>query len=184
MEGRIYRLRRKSRINYFDPATYEAANKKIQEVFASNAIQMAEIKTADTTISPFIKEVLEFNGIPIENVTISSGRRIKYKIKERSDRDKAVGLMQKMKNDVVLTVDFSGSTPVGNTVNGLRVPLVGYTEEKANKGDKGVTTISGDGSSSADAEEQKNSINWYLVGAAVLLGAIIIIAVVKSMRKK
>ena len=81
MNGRIYRLRKKNTVNYFGPAQYEAAVSKIDRAFNSDAVQLAEIKTDDTSISPIILEVLRYNGYNPEKISFFS-KRIQYKFKK------------------------------------------------------------------------------------------------------
>lgn len=186
MSGRIYRLRRNNRVNYFTPATYEDVGKLIGEVKKyDGGVNTVEIKTSDpTSISNVVYDILVHNGYTPKNV-ITGKDKVKFSIPGKVDyRSKVYLLVSKIKNDSIESVDFgSYSYPVGTSRNGVKVPLKGYTKAQADSGDKGVTAIQPSAVDSSDATAGSPSINWYLIGAAVLVGAVIVIAVVKSMKK-
>ena len=182
MEGRYYRLRRRNAVNYFGPAQYEAAVRKIDRAFSSNAVQKAEIKTDDTSISPIILEVLKYNGYTPEKVDFFA-KRIQYKFKNRTTRDEVVNLLQLMKNDQINDVDFSGDIPVGKSVNGIDVPLRGYSSKQAQSGDKGVVTIGAGETADEEAAGEKSSPNWILIGGIAVIGIIVLLAVIKLIKK-
>ena len=181
MNGRIYRLRRKKRVNSFDPAAYEAAAKHIDSVAKYDLVQTVEVTTDDTSINPYLREVLVFNGYTIGN-TNTTKKKIKYTIKDRNQRENALALLQKMKNDRINDVDFSGSTPVGISVSGVRVPLTGYTKNQAESGDKGITTIGASSTETTEIEEGA-SANWLLIAGVSVVGIVVLLAVIKMFKK-
>lgn len=185
MNGRIYRLRRKKRVGYFEPADYEAACKHIDVVKKYDAlVNTVEVTTDDTTISPVLKAVLEHNGYTPKNVIIGN-KKIKYSIPGTvQKRSEVLTLLQNMKNDRIKGVDFSNySYPVGISENGVRVPLVGYTKAQAESGDRGTTTIGTSDSESSTEVSESSSPNWLLIGGIAVVGLIALLAVIKIIKK-
>lgn len=189
MVGRIYRLRKKSRVNYFSPADYEAAGKLIELVQQYDGlVNTVEVKTSNPTeLEPIISAILEHNGFSVKKV-ITEKSKLKFSIPGTvANRSNAKKLVVNMKNDSIDTVDFvNHSYPVGTSVKGNKVPLKGYTQSQAESGDKGETKIntntSSEGDSSSEASE-KTSPNWLLIGGLSVVGLIAVLAIVKIIRK-
>lgn len=185
MVGRIYRLRNKSQVNYFSPADYETAGKLIDIVKQYDGlVNTVEVGTSNPTdIQPIILAVLKHNGFSVKKV-ITGNNKLKFAIPGTvENRSRAQQLVANMKNDRIIDVDFDNySYPVGTSVKGVKVPLEGYTKKQAETGDKGTTTIA-DGTAEDASVSEKISPNWYIIGASVLVGIILIIAIIKKMKK-
>lgn len=184
--GRIYRLRRNSRINYFTPADYEATGKLIDIVKQYDGlVNTVEVGTSNPTdIQPVILAVLNHNGFTVKKV-ITENKKLKFAIPGTvANRSKAQQLVANMKNDRIVDVDFdSYSYPVGNSLKGVKVPLEGYTKKQAESGDKGTTTISNVSAEEATVDSENSSPNWLLIGGIVLVGIIALLAVIKLIKK-
>ena len=187
MEGRIYRLRKKNNTNYFSPAEYEAAGKLIDIVKQYDGlVNTVEVGTSNPTdIQPVIMAVLKHNGFSVKKV-ITEKKKLKFSIPGTvENRSRAQQLIANMKNDRIDVVDFVNySYPVGTSIKGVEVPLVGYKKEQAESGDTGIVTIKSntEGSDASEVSE-KSSPNWLLIGGIVLVGIITLLAVIKLIKK-
>lgn len=183
--ARVYRLRKRKVVNAFSPAEYEAAGKLITIVKQYDGlVNTVEVGTSNPTdIQPVILSVLKHNGIDVKKV-ITEKKKLKFSIPGSvENRSRAQQMVANMKNDRVIDVDFDDySYPVGTTLKGLKVPLEGYTKKQAEDGDRGVVTIT-DTSQETSPVSEKSSPNWYLIGGAVVVGIILILAIVKLVKK-
>lgn len=183
--ARVYRLRKRKVVNAFSPAEYEAAGKLITIVKQYDGlVNTVEVGTSNPTdIQPVILSVLKHNGIDVKKV-ITEKKKLKFSIPGSvENRSRAQQMVANMKNDRVIDVDFDDySYPVGTTLKGLKVPLEGYTKKQAEDGDRGVVTIT-DTSQETSPVSEKSSQNWYLIGGAVVVGIILILAIVKLVKK-
>lgn len=183
--ARVYRLRKRKVVNAFSPAEYEAAGKLIDIVKQYDGlVNTVEVGTSNPTdIQPVILSVLKHNGITVKKV-ITEKKKLKFSIPGSvENRSRAQQLVANMKNDRIINVDFDDySYPVGTTLKGLKVPLEGYTQKQAENGDRGVVTIT-DTSQETSPESEKSSPNWYLIGGAVVVAIILILAIVKLAKK-
>lgn len=183
--ARVYRLRKRKVVNSFSPAEYEAAGKLITIVKQYDGlVNTVEVGTSNPTdIQPVILSVLKHNGIDVKKV-ITEKKKLKFSIPGSvENRSRAQQMVANMKNDRVIDVDFDDySYPVGTTLKGLKVPLEGYTKKQAEDGDRGVVTIT-DTSQETSPVSEKSSPNWYLIGGAVVVGIILVLAIVKLVKK-
>lgn len=186
MNGRIYRLRRRNAVNLFGPADYESLGSHISNVKQYQVAKTVEVTTDDTTINPYLKEILVFNKIKPGQVKITN-KKIKFYIPSMEERFSALDIFSRIVGDSISDVDFSGSTPKAVSAHGVNVPLVGYTKEMAESGDKGKVSIGTNSGSSAGevapSGEEKSSPNWILIAGIAVVGVIALLAVIKMLKK-
>ena len=184
--ARVYRLRKRKVVNSFSPAEYEAAGKLITIVKQYDGlVNTVEVGTSNPTdIQPVILSVLRHNGFKVKKV-ITANKKLKFSIPGSvENRSRAQQLVASMKNDRIIDVDFDDySYPVGTTLKGLKVPLEGYTKKQAEDGDRGVVTITDTSQETSPVVSEKSSPNWYLIGGAVVVGIILVLAIVKLAKK-
>lgn len=184
--ARVYRLRKRKVVNAFSPAEYETAGKLIGIVKQYDGlVNTVEVGTSNPTdIQPVILSVLRHNGINVKKV-ITEKNKLKFSIPGSvENRSRAQQMVANMKNDRIIDVDFDDySYPVGTTLKGLKVPLEGYTRKQADNGDRGIVTITDTSQETSPVVSEKSSPNWYLIGGAVVVGIILILAIVKLVKK-
>lgn len=186
MTGRIYKLKRKRRINYFDPQAYNDAAKLINSVTTPVAREVDVIVSKDDTNIAFVlSAVLKQNGLSPTRVN-STRRRIKYHFADNTKRNKAFNLLSSIKGDSLSTssVSFDMAVPIGVSRNGVTVPLEGYTISQKQNNDSGSSSLSNQVTRLDDLQAEMSGINWYLVGGAALIGVILVLAIVKLAKKK
>lgn len=186
--ARVYRLRRRPISNNFSPATYKSACGLIEGVKTYPAIELnVLVSKGDNTIHSTLYEVLTYNNLKPKKYTLKD-KKIKYYFENRKKMEAAANLISKMKNDSISLADinFDFDPPIGISQNGVDVPLSGYSRKQQNDNDEGYDQheqLKSDKETASETTEEKSSPNWYLIGGAVLIGVIVILAVVKLVKK-
>lgn len=140
---------------------------------------------ADNKIAPYIEEILIKNGIKPNDFN-QKNKRTEFTFADRDTGELALSLIDRIRGDELLLskIDYSGSVPVGISENGVKVPLVGYTEGQAANNNGGHDPFKKQSESAEQAEtEAANYSKWFLIGGAVLVGVIIVLAVIKKSKK-
>lgn len=197
MVGRIYRLRKKNRNQYFYPKAYNDAVSNITQTKSYNGVMNLLVpgigggktidlyfKKGETSSSSIVEEVLAQQGITLKNVTFPSAKRVRYTFNSKEDQNAALLIINKMKNDKIIdaNIDYSQDPPSVTTKNGLEIELVGW--KKSNSGDPEYGSSSyGSFGTSEGSEEEKSSPNWLLIGGLSVVGLIAVLAIVKIIRK-
>lgn len=201
MAGRIYRLRKKSRNQYFYPKAYNDAASNITQAKTINGAMNILVpgiggpkiidiyfKKGTTSSSAIVEEVLAQQGITLKNVSSPGSKHVRYTFNSKEDRNAALSIINKMKNDKIIdaNIDYSQDPPFVTTKNGLEIELEGW--KKSNSGDpeydsSSYGTPGDDVPTSEGSEEEKSSPNWLLIGGLSVVGLIAVLAIVKIIRK-
>lgn len=184
--ARVYKLRRKKSVNSFDPATYRSAGGLIQNVltYGANEINVI-VDKGDNSIASTLIEVLEYNGLKPKNYKLKNKKIKLYFTKEKCQ--KAAMLLNKIRNDRInlSSIDFYSDPPVATSVNGVQVPLEGYSRASQSDGNEGNDQYENLKSEKVDtsASDEKSSPNWILIGGIALVGVIVLLAAIKLLKK-
>lgn len=184
---RIKRLRRKG-VNMFSPQDYEDVVGLISYVKTYPIVKSAEVQVSkgNNYIDGYLKEILAKNSLTPTRTELTN-KKIKFFYDDKSTMEKAASLIGKMKGDAISlsSIDWSGTTPVAVSDHGVRVPLSGYTQEKASAGNKGTSTIkdaSAEAGASIDEDETGSSsiTKWLLIGGIALVAVVLIVVILKK----
>lgn len=182
--ARVYRLRKRKVVNAFSPATYRSACQLIESVrsYGANEINVI-VSQGNNSIYSTIQEVLSFNGIPLKDSKLKD-KKIKLYF-TRENRQKAERLLSAMKNDKInlASIDFNSDPPEAESENGVRVPLSGYTRVLQSEGSEGEDQHEDLKNKQSENSGETTGPNWYLIGGAVVVGIILILAIVKLAKK-
>ena len=194
----IVRYTHRNRVNRFSPSAYNSAASAItgarfrKVVSALTLYPIPDRKVVivthsklDSGVSSYIKDVLKQNGVNTKKVN-QGNRKTEFTFDNADTGQKALSIINKMRGDELLLskIDYSGSIPVGTSENGLKVPLEGYTQEQQANNDAGHDPFKKQSESAEQAEtEAADYAKWFLIGGAVLVGVIVLLAVLKKNKK-
>lgn len=195
MSGRIYKIYRNPRIEYFYPSEYNDMAKTIDHTKTVDGAWNILVpgigggKTLDvyftkgnTRGSSIAKEVLEYNGISPKKMTTPSQKRVRFTFKTKKDRENALSLINKMIKDKIIdaSINYGTNPPTAKTKAGIEVELDGWSKSKANDPEYSKSSYYEE----PEANEEENTsplwTTWALIGGGVLLLLIIVAMFLKK----
>lgn len=191
MSGRIYRLRGRRKVNYF---TYEDYASICRDIVVANhlttpnkQVVVTHAKNKGAGVSNMINEVLKKNNISVvrSNKYASSAKKWLFVFNSKGDAQRAADII-----NVMATPDSIDPTQIrtdGSVTStyGLKLKVDVKTDNNGNVvAVGGGNYVSGTtNSQQAETQESDTTLKWVLIGGAVLVGIIVILAVLKKTNK-
>lgn len=186
----IVRYTHRKRVNRFTADTYDAVCSDIEwaniDANKKNVI-VKHAKGKQAGVMTLIKSVLAQNNISIKSYQKYASTNVKtlVKLNSQSDASKARDIINAMADD---RVNPSAVTTTGETTtaNGVKIKVDLSTDANGNPVLAEGTTYIPSGSSTGGSEPDGASTDytrWFLIGGAVLVGVIVLLAVLKKNKK-
>lgn len=186
----IVRYTHRKRVNRFTADTYDAVCSDIEwaniDANKKNVI-VKHAKGKQAGVMTLIKSVLSQNHISINSYQKYASTNVKTLVKfsSQSDASKARDIINAMVDDRVNT---SAVTPTGETTtaNGVKIKVDTTRDANGNavlsEGTTYIPSTSSTGGSST-GDDKNDYTRWFLIGGAVLVGVIVLLAVLKKYKK-
>ena len=191
MTGRYYRIKRKGYVNYFSYLDYGArcgeiklANKapnKKNVIVTHNKGKMATVVTLINAILP-----LNQAKKPNSYEKYMGNSKTLLKFDSESDAKKAMDIINKMVDDSIVESNIltNGSVKTQNGLNAI-VDIVTNPDGSKSADNRQNYVSTGSTGGSTGAQPFPSGVNiWIVIGAAVLVAVVAVVAIVKSRKKK
>lgn len=191
MEGRYYRIRKVNPVNYFTYLDYGArcgeiklANKapnKKNVIVTHNKGKMATVVTLINAILP-LNQAKKANSY---EKYASQNSKTLLKFDSESDAKKAMDIINKMVDDSIVESKIltNGSVVTQNGLNAI-VDIVTNPDGSKSADNRQNYVSTGSTGGSTGAQPFPSGVNWIVIGAAVLVAVVAVVAIVKLRKKK
>lgn len=189
MEGRYYRIRKVNPVNYFTYLDYGArcgeiklANKapsKKNVIVTHNKGKMATVVTLINAILPLnqAKRPTSYEKY------LSRNDKTLLKFDSESDAKKAIDIINKMVDDSIVESKIRTDGTV-ETQNGLNAVVDVTRNPDGSVSADNTRNYVSTGSSGTQTVSTSGANLWIVIGAAVLVAVVAVVAIVKSRKKK
>ena len=190
MEGRYYRIRKVNPVNYF---TYHDYGERCGEIRLANTatnkknVIVTHTKGKMATVASLIADILPLNGghKPVSyGKYASTNNKTLFKFENIDYAAKARDIINRMVDDSIVESKIHTDGSV-RTQNGLNAVVdVTTNPDGSVSADNTRNYVSSNGAETVSVASDAGPNLWIVIGAAVLVAVVAVVAIVKSRKKK